>query len=68
MTPPKDMIGQWEGRNVTMQFLPSVPLADDEPELYEDLEEPMYNPGENMTEGGTWTTQTGPVPMGLLNV
>ena len=26
-----------------MQFLPSVPSADDEPELYMDLEEPLYN-------------------------
>lgn len=51
-----------------MQILPSVPLADDEPGLYADLEEPLYNPGQNATEGGSWTTGTGPVPAGLFNL
>lgn len=49
-----------------MPYLPSVPLADDEPDLYADLDEPLYKPGKNVTDGVTWATGTGPVPTGLF--
>lgn len=60
--------GEWEGRNVTMQFLPSVPLADDAPGMYEGLEEPLYNNGQSMGEEETWTTGVEPIPAALFGM
>ena len=61
-----DSGGAKESRNTTLPFLPSVPLKEDEPGLYTDLEEPLHNAGTNVSEGGTWTTGAGPVPTGLF--
>lgn len=61
-----DSSGSEGSGNTTLPFLPSVPLKEDEPGLYKGLEEPLYNPGTNVSEGGTWTTGAGPVPTGLF--